>query len=76
MAEYRILQTGDNTFTVEKANHFTKPGKWPWSAPVQCSEWRPAGPFRGISFPFNSLEKAEKWINDQRKYPIVVKHPA
>ena len=76
MAEYRIVQTGDNTFIVEKAHHSVEPGKWPWSAPVTVSEWRSAFGFPGCFFPFKSQELAQKWIDDQRKYPLVVKHPA
>lgn len=76
MAEYRIVQTGDNTFIVEKAHHFTEDGKWPWSAPIAVSEWRPALGFPGHAFPFPSLEKAEKWLADHRKYPLIIKHPA
>jgi hypothetical protein len=76
MGEYRIVQTGDNTFIVEKTHHSVEPGKWPWSAPVTVSEWRPALGFPGHPYPFPSLERAEKWLNDHRKYPIVVKHPA
>ncbi len=76
MAEYRIVQTSDNCFIVEKAHHYTEPGKWPWSKEINCSEWRPALGFPGHPFPFPSLEKAEKWVDNQRKYPIVVKHPA
>jgi len=77
MPEYRIVQTGDHTFIVEKACHFTKAGRWPWSARVHShSEWQPALGFPGHPYPFSSLEAVEKWLANQRKYPIVVKHPA
>ena len=76
MAEYRIVQTGDNVFIVEKVHHFTEDGKWPWSRPVPVSEWRAALGFPGCPYPFKSQEAAEKWLADHRKYPIVVKHPA
>jgi hypothetical protein len=72
MDEYRILQLSDSTWGVEKARHFTKRGKWPWSPRIPCTEWVVALGFPGHPYPFLSLEKALKWIGDDRKFPIVV----
>ncbi|MDO7885356.1 hypothetical protein [Hymenobacter cheonanensis] len=72
--EYRIVQVSDSTFHVEVARYSTYK-YWPWSPPVSIVTWKNAG-IPGIPFPFKSEEHAQKWIDDQRKYPIVVKHPA
>jgi hypothetical protein len=70
--EYRIVQVADHTFNVQRAYHSTY-RHWPWSSPVPKVEWLPVD---RIPFPFKSEEHAQKWIDDKRKYPIVVKQPA
>jgi hypothetical protein len=73
--QYRIVQTGDSTFMVERMCLVTVWGKYPWSKHTQGTKWVPAEhppPTRR----FCSQEAAQKWINDKRTYPIVVKEPA
>lgn len=44
----------------------------PWVKRRWVEEWQSQ---RFIP-PFKTIEQAQKWIDDKRKYPIVVKQPA
>jgi hypothetical protein len=72
--EYRIVQTADSVFIVEKLQHYTRRGAWPWSPRIAFSEWEPLG-IPGHPFPFKTQEAAIKWVCDKRIYPKVVKQP-
>lgn len=74
--QYRIVQTAASTFIIEKLRCFTTPARWPWSASLPGHEWVPAVRIPGQPRPFRSQEAAQKWINDTRTYPIVVKESA
>lgn len=73
--EYRIVQVSDSVFNVERAYYSTY-RYWPWSSPVLVVRWGIGAGMMNHALPFKSQEAAQKWIDDKRKYPIVVKHPA
>jgi hypothetical protein len=73
--EYRIVQVADSIFHVERAYHYTL-RYWPWSKPVAKTRWVVGAGLPDSALPFKSQEAAQKWIDDRRKYPIVVKYPA
>jgi hypothetical protein len=85
MAKYRIVQVGDTAFVVEEnwENVISTGSLW-WKRYTTVDRWIPIGgaPYmRGFPSPpprppFGSEAAAQKWINDKRKYPIVVKDPA
>jgi hypothetical protein len=75
MAEYRIVQVADGVFNVEKAYRDTFK-QWPWSKPVERCKWIVGAGLPDHALPFKTEAAAQKWIDDKRKYPIVIKHPA
>lgn len=70
--EYRIVQTADAVFVVEKLHHYTVRGRWPWSARVPRSKWVGVGLPR-YPYPFPTQAAALKWVCDKHIYPRVVK---
>lgn len=70
---YRIVQVSDHCFHVETQRTYLKARPWPWSKKEYGTEFVSAMP---IAFPFNNEAHAQKWIDDRRKYPIVVKEVA
>lgn len=70
---FRIVQVSDTCFHVEKQRPYPKPRPWPWSKKEYGIEYVSAMP---IPFPFKNQEHAQKWIDDVRKYPVVVKEAA
>lgn len=85
MAKYRIVQVGANAFVVEESweNVFVTGSLW-WKKFQVIDRWIPIGsaPYmRGFPTPpakppFRSQEDAQQWIDDKRKYPIVIKENA
>ncbi|MGI4866122.1 MAG: hypothetical protein ACRYFZ_19515 [Janthinobacterium lividum] len=70
---FRIVQISDYCFHVEKERSYLKYRPWPWSKKEYGTEFVSAMP---VPFPFKTEAHAQKWIDDQRKYPIVVKEAA
>lgn len=76
--QYRIVQVADNLFIVEELCRIRIPrygffgfGKTRW-----VEEWNRVGAGGRPTPPLLSEAQAQKWIDDKRKYPIVVKQPA
>ncbi len=87
MTQYRIVQVGDRAFAVEQLwLRSIVYGIWWWAKAETVEEWLPIGrcpclPGSGIPSPpafpsFATEAAAQKWIDDKRKYPMVVKEPA
>lgn len=78
--KYRILQAGDNEFVVEALRMVPRERPWPWTKREWVEQWDcarlSAGPMAPRVPTFKSEQGAQKWIDDKRKYPIVVKEPA
>lgn len=78
--QYRIVQVSDTAFVVEELRRVPRDGFWPWAKRCWVEEWNharlSAGPLAPFVPPFKSVEQAQKWIDDKRKYPIVIKQPA
>ncbi|MDB5270246.1 MAG: hypothetical protein JWP58_3286 [Hymenobacter sp.] len=80
--EYRIVQTSDYCFMVERAELVRKrlSGLFWWAKWDYVQVWHRSGKkfFAGGCYPqaFKTAADAQKWIDDSRKYPIVVKQPA
>lgn len=72
--EYRIVQMADHTFVVDRIEEYNYT-PWPWSKPETRRHWARVG-CGTVARPFPSQDEAQKFIDDRRKYPIVVKHPA
>jgi hypothetical protein len=73
---YRITQSADHTFHVEKLCTFLKPRRWPWSEKVYEDRFVKVLNKVNATHRFTSEAEAQKWIDDKRKYPIVVKEHA
>jgi hypothetical protein len=78
--QYRIVQTGDDSFRVEEMRLVPIDSWKPWVKRQWVEEWHWAT-FSGHHMapavpPFKTIEQAQKWVDDKRKYPIVVKQPA
>lgn len=84
-ATYRIVQVADNGFAVQQLwQRMRTTGMLWWKKTYTDSEWVGVGGtphYSGIPSPppfpaFRTLESAEKYVADKRKYPLVVKDPA
>lgn len=77
---YRIVQTSDATFEVERQRMVPHEDNfWPWGKKPPVETWESLHPstMRQVGLaPFPTEAAAQKWIDDKRTYPIVVKQPA
>lgn len=78
---YRIIQTADESFAVERlVKEYRRAAGWRWWRTTPVLVWRPSAlkGFGGCTYPqtFKTEAAAQKWIDDTRKYPLVVKEPA
>lgn len=85
MAKYRIVQVSTCGFVVEKAWQNVVVTGWLWWKKYETVErWLPIGkapymrgfPSPPAKHPFRSQAAAQQWIDDKRKYPIVIKENA
>lgn len=84
MEQYRIVQTSDSWYMVEEltrkwvAGAWWQPGQWVehWERSAR-DDWKDFIPAFGPRCrQFESEAAAQKWIDDKRKYPLVIKQPA
>ena len=80
---YRIVQVKDDAWMVERLRKKPRFGFWPWEKTTWIDEWERSARdsfHEGVAEPFcrcfPTIEAAQKWIDDYRKYPLVVKDPA
>jgi hypothetical protein len=80
---FRIVQISDSNFTVEELRMVPRDSWKPWVKRRWVEEWNRVrfglSAFHSMAPlvpPFLSVEAAQKWIDDKRQYPLVVKQPA
>lgn len=83
--KYRIIQHSDVLFGVQELRMVPRDSWKPWVKRRWVEEWEDSAIYieksdSGMLYPcprrFPSPDEAQKWIDDKRKYPIVVKEPA
>ena len=82
--EYRIIQVDDERFGVEELDVVIRNERSPFGKRERVETWRPTAVYvEKIGDGFYPLPRrwptqaeAQKWLDDHRKYPLVVKHPA
>ena len=80
--KYRIVQVSDVSFMVQELRMVVRTSILPWVKQQWIEEWNDTAKYiaksdSGMLFPvpklFASEADAQKWVDDKRKYPIVVK---